>query len=460
MANVKFFKGTCTDTTTYEAGGIYFDLKTREIRLGKDGTTAYDAYGNGIKDATLANNKLTISFNNGKSDIVLDFSDIASAKVTMEVFSKLDERLKALETAAPKAGNDISITEGTNAINVALKEDITVAGGPLADDIQDNWPSDPEWTVGGVKTIPAGLSLTDILTKLFTKVINGTVAFSYTTWNPVLGAPAVSLSSSATQEVGGEITASWTANDSVSENTVTATCKASQGYFTSTDGSWNSGNYSQSINGTQTGEPTVASTWNGVAVATSGSNVTCKEGANVLNCVNSGVTATMGNFAAATIYASTNTKKCLPSINAVLDTDVRAGNKALTSVASETIYAYYPIYAYGDKSSTTDTSAPTVAAPAKPAKLPLVADGSKFGVAFPAMVDGGAGYRILLEAGKSIKSATALNGLTSKYDINCLDKFKKGETVTMATGATTTAYNVWEYKGTEGANRVIFTIGK
>ena len=109
MANVKFFKGDLSAYTgDYEVGGIYFDSSTKRIRLGK-GKKDYDVYGSNISDATLANNKLTISFNNGKSDIVLDFSDIASAKATMEVFDKLDKRLKALETAAPKAGNDIKI---------------------------------------------------------------------------------------------------------------------------------------------------------------------------------------------------------------------------------------------------------------------------------------------------------------------------------------------------------------
>ena len=104
MANVKFFKGTCTDTTKYEAGGIYFDLKTREIRLGKDGTTAYDAYGNGIKDVVLAGNILTISFHDAtKKSIVLDFSDIASATDTGLKFKELADKIAALEAEAPEA---------------------------------------------------------------------------------------------------------------------------------------------------------------------------------------------------------------------------------------------------------------------------------------------------------------------------------------------------------------------
>ena len=164
MANVKFFKGICTDTTKYEAGGIYFDLKTREIRLGKDGTTAYDAYGNGIKDAVLNGSVLTISFHDAtKKSIVLDFSDIASATDTGLKFKELADKIAALEAKAPIAGKDIDITEGTNAINVALSEPITVAG------LNDTYGCG---LIKNGNTIPAGTSLTEILKQMLSKELN------------------------------------------------------------------------------------------------------------------------------------------------------------------------------------------------------------------------------------------------------------------------------------------------
>lgn len=464
MANVKFFKGDLSAYTgDYEVGGIYFDSSTKRIRLGK-GNKDYDVYGSNISDATLANNKLTISFNNGKTDIVLDFSDIASAKMTMAVFSKLDERLTALETAAPEAGNDIKIggkTVGdTTSINVALGEDITVAGGPLADNIVesgDTWP----WTdAAGNKIIPKNKSLSEILAGLFLKELNGALTESYS-WSPSVGAPSAEFDKTGPIEVGTTITPTFAANDTVSGNRSTVTIRGTYGVVV--DDKFQSGAYTETKDGAVNGKAVASATiklGSGAAVAaTSGTTYSAKEGMNTLSVSNSGLTANATAFTAKTIYASTNTKKKVESVSKVVDVD-RFTTKALSSTASVSLTAYYPIYAYGDKSSTTDTSAPTVVAPAEPAKLDLVADGSKFGVAFPAMVDGGAGYRILIEKGKSIKSAIALNGLTSKYDINCLDKFKKGETVTKATGATTAEYNVWEYKGTEGANRVIFTIGK
>lgn len=204
MANVKFFKGDLSAYTgDYEIGGIYFDSSTKRIRLGK-GNKEYDVYGSNISDATLANNKLTISFNNGKSDIVLDFSDVASAKMTMAVFGKLDERLKALETAVPVAGKDISITKGTNAINVALGEEITVAG------------LDDTYGCGLIKngnTIPVGTSLTEILKQMLSKELNPKGATK----------PSISISkagsASGLHEIGETI------------NVGTATISKTAGYF-------------------------------------------------------------------------------------------------------------------------------------------------------------------------------------------------------------------------------------
>ena len=167
----------------------------------------------------------------------------------------------------------------------------------------------------------------------------------------------------------------------------------------------------------------------------------------------------MGNYAAQTIYASTNTKKCLPTVSAVLDVDANAGEKIISSTATATVAAYYPVYTNGIKSDTTDTSSPTVTATADATKLPLVANGTTFGVAFAAMVPDGTGYRVLLRSGKKISSAKKLNGLTSKYDIDCTKLFVKNSTAIMKpSGGVNETYYGWEYKGTDGANRVNFTI--
>jgi hypothetical protein len=46
---------------------------------------------------------------------------------------------------------------GKNADTSVITEDITVANGPLANEITDNWPI--EWNKGGNKIIPSGTSI-------------------------------------------------------------------------------------------------------------------------------------------------------------------------------------------------------------------------------------------------------------------------------------------------------------
>ena len=235
MANVKFIKvrvGSTFPTTGIIEGAIYFDENTKQIKLG-GAANAVTTYGGKVADAIYDEvaKTFTVKFSDGTKDIVLDFSDCASA-------AEMASRLKTIEdTRATKidtlqAGDNVisvskegttgtvglKIATGSDAgnvalvktrtglaagvsvpvkgvvdgadtkatlthtqvkVDVALTDAITVAGGPLADDIQDNWPTDAAWNVGGVKTIPAGLSLSEILAKLFTKEVEGTVSFSY-----------------------------------------------------------------------------------------------------------------------------------------------------------------------------------------------------------------------------------------------------------------------------------------
>lgn len=234
MANVKFIKIGKESTKvieSYNDGAVYFDEKNQLIILGNG--TATPAINMKVSDASYVNDKLTIVVS-GKP-ITLDFSDIASA-------SEIEKRLKALEAKAPVAGHDVKIGKlsddddvADNAISVALSSDIVVAGGPLADDILNDWPSD--WkNSDDAKIIPAGKTLKQILEGLFLKPIDGTVSFSYSAWNPVLGNPTAKLSSTAVQEVNASITPTAGGNSTVTGNSVTATGKATQGYFLTTDG--------------------------------------------------------------------------------------------------------------------------------------------------------------------------------------------------------------------------------
>lgn len=137
MANVKFFKGDLTNyAKEYEAGGIYFDSASREIRLGNGGTgtAGYTAYGNGIKDAVLADSKLTISFHDTtKSDIVLDFSDIASASGTTIKFKELADKITALEAKIKAEASRADTAEKANAAAAKAAKDAAAAAQATAD---------------------------------------------------------------------------------------------------------------------------------------------------------------------------------------------------------------------------------------------------------------------------------------------------------------------------------------
>lgn len=463
MANVKFIKikADSTSTVNYEEGAIYFDEKLKQIKLGQaDGK--FTAYGGTIADVKMGtgaqSDALIITYSDGRDPLTFDFSDIASA-------SEIEKRLKALEAKAPVAGHDIKIGKlskdddvADNAINVALSSDILVAGGPLADDVlNDTWPS--EWkNANNAKIIPAGKTLKEILEGLFLQVQNGTLTENYV-WNPSIAAPTASLGSSTVVEVGKNITATFAPATAVSGNTSTVTISGTYGVFV--DDKYREGSYSESKAGTTTGTAAASATIKlgsaAAIAATSGTAYAAAEGANVLSVTNSGVTAVPTAFTAKTVYASTNTKTKVTGTSKAVVTN-KFSSKALTSTKSATVTAYYPIYVYGKTSSVSDTTASD--ATNTLTKLPLVANNTQFGVAFPAMVKGGNGYRILLASGKSVKTAKKLNPLTAKYDIDCTAQFKKsGTTTSQATGDTTANYYTWEYNGTDGPNRVVFTIG-
>ena len=225
-------------------------------------------------------------------------------------------------------------------------------------------------------------------------------------------------------------------------------------------GSWNSGNYTQSKVGGSEGTSTVTATLNSNPIELDTDIPLTAEGTYTILTTNSGIKATVPAFDAVTVYNSKNTKTVVPNDYKEVEVDKYAAGKDLSNNASTKITAVYPIYSNGLTSTTTDTSAPSGGNNTSINKLPLVKDNTTFGVAFADMTDGGAGYRIYLKEGKKISSAIALNGMTSKYDINATAKFVEDtvNTVTLKSGGVDTVYHLWEYKGTEGANRVNFII--
>lgn len=139
-----------------------------------------------------------------------------------------------------------------------------------------------------------------------------------------------------------------------------------------------------------------------------------------------------------------------------------AGNANKKDVKT-TVTGVYPVYTNGVKASTTDASAAAMANLDSPVegdgtKLDLVNSGTAFGVSFAAMSKGA--YTLFVPNNWTIKSAFAINGTTAKYDVNCLSDFKlNSETTTRTVQGNSVVYKVYEWSGTEGANRVKFTLG-
>ena len=168
-----------------------------------------------------------------------------------------------------------------------------------------------------------------------------------------MGAPTVTLSSDGPAEIGSTVTCTVTSNSNVSGNKRSATCTASQGHFTSLDGSYVSGNKTVSVDGTTSGSVALTYTWNGTDLTgfTSGSTaLKIVSGTNTFVANQSGITASVAALPETTVYASTNTKQILENVKATL-TDTKPTDKQLTSTKNDTIVGSYK-YFYGSTSGT------------------------------------------------------------------------------------------------------------
>ena len=236
---------------------------------------------------------------------------------------------------------------GKNADASVTTEDVVVAGGPLAEAIK-NWPTDAAWNSEGNKIIPKGTSMQTLTEKLFLQATPGTVVWSVS-WDPTLKEPTVALQNAdksdagTNAEVGTSLIVKTTTNSGINNNTRVATCTASEGYFDTTDGSWNSGNKVVSAAGSSTGTLAVEYSWNNSVISDFASQSTIVKVAkdtNTFKVSQSGITATSSAFAEQTVYASDNTKKVVSSVSATLK-DSHKTSKVLSSSKTDTITGYY-----------------------------------------------------------------------------------------------------------------------
>lgn len=243
----------------------------------------------------------------------------------------------------------------TCADHLKTVESIQIAGGPLANNIaesNDVWPSDWKDEAGN-KIIPAGVSLQEVLSAFFLKVVNGTVKWGSASWSPSLANPTVTLSSNGPVEVGSTVTISTLTAGAASAKTRSVTCTCSQGYFEAdadgnATGSHKSGNKKIEVAATISGEASLACTWNGAAINAS-DNLVVVEGTNTVKAVQSGQSAVCEALPTTKVFAATNTKALLADTSATFS-ESKPADKPLDSSNTDTIKGAYKYFigCYGD----------------------------------------------------------------------------------------------------------------
>ena len=267
-----------------------------------------------------------------------------------------------------------TITISSEAGDTTTKNNIIIAGGPLANNVtetDDTWPTDWKDDAGN-KIIPKNKSLEDILKVLFLQEKYGTLSDPVYVWDPALSnTPTVDIKQNTTSvvnklvPVGTEVTVSFAIHGGET-NLATATVSgATYGYSLNGTTIENGTSYiaeagGQNVTGTLEIE---SATFQDKDVNSQAAEAKYKveEGDNTLSVKQSGRTATPGTFADATVYNVSNTKtinkanpKTINQAGFEAATGVYAESKALSNSISVKVTGYYPVY-YGWLTDTRDT---------------------------------------------------------------------------------------------------------
>ena len=260
-----------------------------------------------------------------------------------------------------------TITISSEAGDTTTKNNIIIAGGPLANNVTedgDTWPTDWKDDAGN-KIIPKNKSLEDILKALFLQEKYGELSDPVYAWNPALSnTPTVDIKQNTASvvnklvPVGTEVTVTFAIHGGETNQATATVSGATYGYSldrtTIKDGtSYTANATGQSVDGTLAIE---SATFQGENVESqqAGAKYKVKEGDNTLSVKQSGRTATPGSFTDATVYNVSNTKtintedfKTINQAGFEAATSVYAGgSKPLSNSISVKVTGYYPIY-YG-----------------------------------------------------------------------------------------------------------------
>lgn len=258
-----------------------------------------------------------------------------------------------------------TVTISSEAGDTTTKNDIIIAGGPLANNVTetgDTWPTDWKDDAGN-KIIPKNRSLEEILKALFLQEKYGKLSDPVYAWNPALSnTPTVGIKQNEDSvvnklvPVGTEVSVSFAIHEGETNQATATVSGATYGYAlddtTIEAGSEYVANATgQDVTGTLKIE---SATFQGVDVKSqqTGAKYKVKEGDNTLSVKQSGRTAIPGTFADATVYNVSNTKTInkadFKTINQTgfTSSTAYAESKALSNSISVNVIGYYPVY-YG-----------------------------------------------------------------------------------------------------------------
>lgn len=280
-------------------------------------------------------------------------------------------------TIKGKGSTKVTADAGTITIssNETTKNNIIIAGGPLANNVTedgDTWPTDWKDDAGN-KIIPKNKSLEEILKVLFLQEKYGILTDPVYVWDPALSnKPSVDIKKDTASvidtlvPVGTEVTVSFAIHEGETNQATATVSGATYGYSLNGTTIENGISYTANATGQRVDGTLVieSATFQGENVNSqvAGAKYKVKEGDNILNVTQGGLTATPGTFADATVYNVSNTKtintqgfKTINQAGFEAATSVYAGgSKALSNSISVKVTGYYPIY-YGWLEETSKT---------------------------------------------------------------------------------------------------------
>lgn len=371
--------------------------------------------------------------------------------------------------------NELQVSAVT-ADKTFTKEEITINGGPLADEALKVWKNGK---------IPADLSVQDILTKLLyqeqwasPKVVT-TGSYTLTANNPTIKANATDL-----VEVGQTVTFEQVKATNI---VVASTTDPSVSGFDAKYG------YAETKDGEAvTGKTTISSEWtvaqkdgevyslsasktnfSGELSSASVSNVSAdacvlpactlvaEKGENVYTVTETTPAYVGSHSGVASMYVVSNFNKTddthtSPAISAVIDEEKQMN--VLT--ASYKVTGVYPMFANGNevaiKANKVDGEKLLVPH-TEPVKLSLVKEGTEFCVAFAGQPN--APYTLYVQSDLKVTGAYMPNPFTNELTVDVTDKFvADAELVEFTVQGRTVNYKKYQYSGLLGADFVKFTV--